>query len=465
MNIKKAVSSSIVLRFTIWNVSIFLLILLMFNIFIIYTINYVLEHNLDIRLKHEAENILATLDINPPFITVADSAELNEPDLSEITENPYFLQIYDGSGEIIIHSRNTGSFKPIPPEFPEDKESFFINKTLSGGENLRTYYHSFRDVNNSVYAYMQLSSFKMGSDLIFDEIILFNLLTLPIIIIIVVFASIFLAKRSVNPLIQIINTAEKISASNLSERIDYKAESRDEYGRLRDTLNKLFASLEDQVKNITQFTDHASHQLLNPLTAIKGELDYLLKKERGISEYKEAMEMFNEQTDKMISIIKSLLMLSKEERGNDQVFSVTDCTAFIKSLERFYKNKNVRFENKCNCMIKGEEEKLFIAISNIIDNGLKYSEEGVSVVFSQYKNDFILKVVDEGIGIKDEYKEKVFERFFRTEEVEIKGIKGYGLGLSLSRSIIKRLQGSIIITDNSPKGTIFTIKIPTLNIS
>ena len=151
---------------------------------------------------------------------------------------------------------------------------------------------------------MQLSVYRTEASLTIRDIIIFNLLSLPVLFIIVIIASIFLVRKSMSPIKEIIHTAEKISAQNLNERINYKAESSDEIGRLRDTLNNLFERLELQVNQISQFTDHASHQLMNPLTIIKTELDYALRKDRSIDDYRNSLEQLKEQTEKMIKIIR-----------------------------------------------------------------------------------------------------------------------------------------------------------------
>ncbi len=93
-------------------------------------------------------------------------------------------------------------------------------------------------------------------------------------------------------------------------------------GRLRDTLNNLFTRLEVQINQISQFTDKASHQLMTPLTALKTELKYILKRERKPEEYKNTLNMLNVQTDKLISIIKSLLVIAKYSGNTESHKSV-----------------------------------------------------------------------------------------------------------------------------------------------
>ena len=114
IKIKAPFLTETVRRFVFWNALIFLAILILFNLFLFAVISFVLNESIDIRLKHEIENIVASLEITDSTITITDFSEFNEPDLSNITETPYFLQIYDQSGEVLINSKNIELYRPIP---------------------------------------------------------------------------------------------------------------------------------------------------------------------------------------------------------------------------------------------------------------------------------------------------------------------------------------------------------------
>lgn len=178
-----------------------------------------------------------------------------------------------------------------------------------------------------------------------EKIVIFNLFNLPFILLIIVLVSIFLAKKSYSPLNKVISIAENISANNLKARIEIEAHPQDELGRLRDTLNNLFTRLEVQINQISQFTDNASHQLMTPLTALKTELEYILKKDRTSDEYKETLIMLNAQTDKMINIIKSLLILARYSSNLELQKNVFNISRFIEDLVKpVFGNHNVEYE-------------------------------------------------------------------------------------------------------------------------
>ena len=455
-------------RFTTWNVLVFLLIILLFNIFLIIVISYTLHQSIDIRLKHEMENIIASLDISDSSIIITDFSEFNEPDLAGITETPYFLQIYTIDGEVLITSKNLKYYKNIPIETEDDFLSFIFKDIDVDNDNLRAGFISLLSDKGKRVAVLQLATFEKQFEAVYNNLVTFNLYSFPMLIIIIIFASIFLARKSVAPINKIITTAERISAGNLNTRIDYKAKPDDELGRLRDTLNQLFDRIEANINQLSQFTDHASHQMMNPLTAVKTELEYILKKERSDNEYREALNKLLIQTDQMIKIVRTLLMISKQDNNNDKSQSVFNFSNLIQNIivTEFAKD-NIQSSIEKEVYVRGDTDKFYIVVENLVDNAIKYSngDKMVSVTLTKDGSVANLIVKDNGIGISDIDKEKVFDRFYRSEKAEKLGIKGYGLGLSLVKLLIEEAGGNISIKDNEPGGTIFIVTLPYLALT
>jgi len=463
---KKPLFTETVKRFTLWNVGIFLLILIAFNIFIILITLLILNENLDVRLEHEAENIMKSFKLNNDTVTIIDKKEFEESDLNKITAHPFFLQVYSESGKILLKSSNINLFGALPLNSRRNFDDFLFEDINVYGKSLRVGYYPLIDKSTKKAAYLQLATFKEEYSSILDQIILFNLFSFPLIIIIVVIASFFLAKNSINPINKIIETAKNISASNLSLRIEHTASSVDELGKLRDTLNSLFERLEKHIKQISRFTDQASHQLMNPLTAIKTELEFILKKDRTIEQYKETLQLMQGQADKMISITKTLLIIARADKamtGYKNLFNVSRILG--NTITESFANSNINLNIQEDIYLKGDSEIFKLVVENLIDNAVKYSNgELVKVTLKTSDGLSQIEVADLGIGISDEEKKNVFERFYRSEKVEKLGIKGYGLGLSLVKSIVIQLGGTIKIEDNIPKGTKVKISIPSVEI-
>jgi len=293
------------------------------------------------------------------------------------------------------------------------------------------------------------------------------LFLLPGLILIVIIVSIFIAKKSFKPINNIIEIAERISAKRLSSRIVYETKNGDELGRLRDTLNGLFDRIESYVNQLSQFTDHASHQLMNPLTAVKAELEFILKHDRTTDDYKQSLMQLLSQTDNMVKIVRTLLLLSKQEQENESNKTVFNLSKLIKSTVPSEKDSHlIKMELADDIYIRGDSEKFLMVIENLVDNAVKYSlnNEPVTIKLSEKNDEVELIIEDNGIGIKPKEKRQIFNKFYRGKAPEKIGIKGHGLGLSLVKTILLEMAANIKIEDNLPTGSRFIVTIKALQM-
>lgn len=440
---------------------------ILFNIFSYTLLKYYLNSNLDSKINHEIENIYNSIKYSQDSIIIIRPSEFNESDLTSLTEDPFFLQIYSTNGKILLQSKNIKLFTTIDLRYPSFGDEYFYEDYASGKGELRTGYKKIYDEKGVHTAFLQLSSHKSAFNKIIRDIILFHLLTFPFVLVIILVISLIISKKTFAPVNKIIELAGKISATHLHERLSYKADPADELGKLRETLNNLFERLEKQIKQISAFSDNASHQLMTPLTALSSELEYLLRHEHNVEEYKKSMVVLKEQTERMIQIVKTLLLIAKDSKTNIDQKTVFNFSKMItEQIKENYKSHRIEVDVDDEIYLRGRPDYFMMALQNMIDNALKYSSDDWVTIYSRKVNGkVILRVEDFGIGIEDAEKEKVFERFYRTEKVEQLGIKGYGLGLSLAKSIILSMQGTIEIQDNQPQGTIFIITLPLIEFS
>ncbi len=467
IKIKTPFISDTVKKLIINNVLITSLLLLILNLALVIILNYVLTENLDQRLKHEIEKILETISVTSEGVEIKSFRELNESDFNYLTDNPYFLQIYDLSGNILLQSKNVMLYKNIPIEIISLQEDYLYKFIQVENEKLRAGYYVLKDDKGRVVAILQLCIYAGAFETMMNKVLQINTIILPLILFLVIISSYFIAHKSFKPLNTIIDEANKISATDLNKRIVIDSKETDEIGRLRDTLNSLLDRITTYINELSNFTDQASHQLMNPLTALKSELDYLLKRERTIDEYRTTISELKNQTEHMINIVRTLLMITKSSKSVRQSKSVINLSKLINNdIKTFFKHHNIIYNVEDDIYIKGENEKVFMAIQNLLNNALKYSPDGEEVKFNLYKENTVIKleVVDNGIGISDYEKSRVFQRFYRSEIVEKMGIKGYGLGLSLVKAVFDEIGAEITISDNQPKGTIFTVIFPSIII-
>lgn len=464
---KRLFISKTIRRIAYWNTAVMLGLYVFFLVFTLFTLNIVLIDDVDSRLSHEIEHISHSIAIIGDSLEIIFPGELQEPDLKYVTENPFFLQVYDLKGKILLQSENLMNHAPILAGFPNSFSPYYFESFFIKEEHLRTIYKPLINENKDHIGYMQLSAHHTSFNKIVKTILWFNVFALPLIIIVIGLISIFLAKKSYSPINKIIDLANSISATNINSRLTYEAESEDELGKLKNTLNSLFDRLETQISEISQFTDNASHQLMTPLTAIKTELDYILKRDFEISDYKETCNILKDQTDRMIAMVRTMLIMSRD---------CSDCTdganvfQFSKLLENeisFINNQRLVFDIEKDIYLRGNSEYFSNVLQNLFNNALKYSpnEKEVSVSLISKKGMAIMRIADQGIGIDDNEKENVFKRFYRVERDDVQKKSGYGLGLSLVKSVTTSMGGKIKVFDNKPNGTIFELKLPLLKFS
>jgi signal transduction histidine kinase len=460
---KPTITKSVKKNATIFTVVLFIGYLI-FNFFTVLQINYYFIDNIDTRLQHEIEHINFNIEIIDGEITLISEQEFLEYEMRHETDNSFFLQIYDINGVIKYESEN-GKYLPNMPISTEIFEGKYLLKDEKVNfKGLRVCYSKIM-FGPEVFGFIQLATPKTKVNNAISDLVSFNLVTLPLAFILFVIVSVIFAKRSLYPINKIIDISQEITATNLSKRIEYDADADDELGRLKSTLNDLFDRLEFQINQISQFSDNASHQLMTPLTAINTEVEYIQKKSRSVEEYKETIKNIDEQTHEMITIVKTLLILAKNCdvcSDSRKVFSLTNLLK--EEIVAEFKNEKVSITVANNLYLKGESDYFKMVLENVIGNAIKYSTKNdeVKVIVSEGNENIEIAIYDNGIGIPDEEKSKVFDRFYRGKNIESNGIKGHGLGLNLVKIVVSKMGGKILIRDNEPKGTIFILEMPKL---
>jgi signal transduction histidine kinase len=284
--------------------------------------------------------------------------------------------------------------------------------------------------------------------------------------------SYFFTGRLLRPLSQIIREVKDISSFDLSHRIRAGA-GQDELSQLANTFNELLERLQESFAIQRRFISNASHELSTPLTSVSSQVEVVLQKERNADEYKQVLSSIREDVQQMRQLTKSLLEIAKtgsqggielkEVRVDEVLLKVT---ADVKKLSPEYKvelNFGEFPEDEKDFVVFGNNELLYIAIKNIVENGCKYSSDKRSVVdlsFSAHK--VCVEVVNQGDVIAAEEIQQIFQPFYRGSGTG--NSKGFGLGLALAQRIIALHKGFIRVRSDMDSGTNFTIEMPAIKI-
>jgi len=272
------------------------------------------------------------------------------------------------------------------------------------------------------------------------------------------------------PIQQIMRQTDALNVARLSDRLA-KPDSKDELAKLTLTINRLLDRIETAFQMQKQFVANASHELRTPLTAIKGQLEVVLMKTRTPEVYAEKLESLLADIRQLTTITNQLLMLAqadtalaKEHFGQVRIDEVLfGCQS---SLQKWRPGAQIHiiFDEGLDAgedlIITGNEELLSAVFYNLLENGLKYSYgKEVSVRVFKQEGCLSIRVEDQGIGISAASLDKIFQPFYRADNVA--DIQGNGLGLSLVERIIVMHNGELEVQSVLGQGSAFTVKLST----
>ncbi|GAB3197140.1 signal transduction histidine kinase [Pontibacter aydingkolensis] len=272
----------------------------------------------------------------------------------------------------------------------------------------------------------------------------------------------FLSRQVLRPIAAIVQQVNKIRASNLHLRLQQPGD-KDEVSELSRTFNQMLDRLEVSFEMQKNFISNASHELRNPLTAISGEIEVALLRQRSPEEYIASLEILHKETNRLEKLTSDLLNLAQtgfdeaevrqEEIRLDEL--AMDCAAEFRQY-------NLRFlmeqmpDSPQSLTIRGNYSLLRIAVLNVLENAFKFSDnQEVLFELKAREKKVILNVHDKGIGIPADDLPHIFQPFYRGSNA--RGRKGTGIGLSLTEKIVKLHSGFVTVTSDEEKGTCLSI--------
>lgn len=283
-------------------------------------------------------------------------------------------------------------------------------------------------------------------------------------------AGYLLARVSLQPIRNIANEAETITASQIDRRLPVKNE-KDELGELSTAFNALLDRLEISFNSQKMFISNVSHELRTPLSALIAELDLSLQKERTTEQYRRAMQDMLQDTRRMTRLIDGLLNLAKADYRKEEIsmreVRVDELLLDVrKLLLKAHPEYNIR-------LLFGQEEAdddrlitttgnpylLNIAFSNLVENNCKYSDNHSSTIQISFWDKWtVVRLSDDGIGMSNVDKQNLFTLFYRGEKEKI--VEGHGIGMALSQKIILLHEGNIAVHSEQGEGTTFVVELP-----
>jgi len=294
------------------------------------------------------------------------------------------------------------------------------------------------------------------------------ILGIPVFLLAAVAGGLVLVRKSLQPLREITEQAERISSTNISERLPV-ARTGDEVERLSLSLNRMIERLEDSIQHISRFSADVAHELRTPLTILRGELETMAHQRSHDSESLEMIGNSLEEIDRLARIVDQLLVISRLDVGQAGIERepvnlgrLAETTAEQMRLLTDEKGIIVTFSVEPGVVVSGDRLRLKQILVNLLDNAIKYVPErgSIELIVRTETGRALLAVSDSGIGISAAELPYIFDRFYRTDKARTRATGGAGLGLSIVKAIAIAHDGKVAVTSSEGVGTTVWVDLP-----
>jgi two-component system OmpR family sensor kinase len=419
-------------------------------------------------------------------------AEIKTMNIPFTYANREYIQIVNSSGKIILRSDQLiNDSLPVSKEIASDVmkgKTVYRTLAIPANDNLwdeagiRLIYHPASHKKEKYIVVVGVSLSNLENQL--AELRWIFYAAIPLTLLFSAVVGWLFSSRAYNPVKQLIQTSESITAQNLSSRLPVNP-SGDEIAQLAETLNKMIERLENSFKVMRQFTSDASHELKTPLTILRGEIEVTLQKLRTQQEYESVLRDSLEEVTRLQSIVEGLLTLSKLEAEGiilqkDRVNLNEIVTDAVSRMSAVAANKQIKIvlnlspppssppkqddtASISEISVNGDQAKLTNVIINLLDNAIKYSVSGSEVVCTIAANSHnaLVAIRDSGPGIPESELDKIFQRFYRVDSSRTRGDSfSLGLGLSIAKAVVESHGGKITVRSKVGQGSEFTISLP-----
>jgi len=427
----------------------------------------ILRHILDAELRANLLNV-ASIQAAALADDVGGEMHFHEWDLTpedaaSVQELVRYAEVWSVDGESLLRSRYMTQNLPIDPGallVASGGDLVWRESTYLGAPIRSVYYPLERLGEAHAHHVLQVAAPLGTRNAMLGRVVVFGVVLVLLTGVGSFLGGRWLANHTIRPVHQIIREADLLGAGALSKRITAHADT-EEYQRLVEVLNTMLDRVQDTVDSQRRFTADASHELRSPLTAMRGELELALRRERGVEEYRAVLDSAREEVIRLGRIVEGLLTLARSDAGAIQLRLVdSDLRSLVEeAVVRAMaegKSSGASVELIAPAPVPGAfDPELVVQMAwNLIQNGVRFAGKDGRVLISVFTKESsgVLRVEDSGPGIEDGHEARVFDPFWRADPSRARGPEGEGLGLGLAivRAIATAHQGSAAAS-SSPK--------------
>jgi heavy metal sensor kinase len=450
-------------RLTGWYVLLLSGVLLLFSIGTYFAVYKLLLSNFDDLLSSQANLIVQTIDFTDRGLRLQnDSLRVGRADDEHLT------RIYREDGRLLFDDNP----KAQAPELAEA-----VNEALAGNKEIMQVHgredelrvltfpitHEHRVVGalqvGLALEDLQDTMWALARALLFMA---------PVMLLLASGGGLFLANRALAPIDRITRTAQRISAEDLSGRLNLRGPE-DEVGRLARTFDAMLARLQSAFEQQRRFTADASHELRTPLTAMIGQIDVAIERPRDSESYRTTLLGVREQASRLARLSDDLLFLARADiqpapAGAELIDLSSLLPAIVAQVEPLAaaKQQVVALDRTTPLVVRGNEDDLIRLFLNLLDNAIRYTPQGGQITVGSTRDNasLAISVADTGPGVAPEHLPRLFDRFFRGDRGRNRAQGGSGLGLAIAQSIARSHGGQLVVHSAVGHGSTFTAILP-----
>lgn len=275
----------------------------------------------------------------------------------------------------------------------------------------------------------------------------------------------FVSGQALKPLRKLSQQAEKIDQDSISD-IRLNEDTVKEFRQLSVSVNLMLDRLSESFATQRQFSGNAAHELRTPLAIMQTKLELFAAEHKNMEgDTAELVRSQAEQLDRLSKLVHTLLEMSNLSSAprSDRIELAPLVEEIITDLTPLASQNDITMEQDCdNVVITGSDALIYRLVFNLIENAVKYNRRGGSVSVSVHKenSDVVVRVSDTGCGIPEEYRESIFQPFFRVDKSRSRQMGGVGLGLALVHEIAVLHGGSVRAEPGNKSGTVFIVTLP-----
>lgn len=451
-------------RFALWVGLLLFVVLVGFGVYVYFRMLHNLTSAVDDYLRLSATQAMVAVEVSNGQITF-DSSLPEGVAAANLVQRGLTIRIFDPTGHM-VQSYGPFGYYPVDQKVLAASRGGSAGFSIiynAAGDDIRAYTAPVFS-NKQVVAIIQVAQDAGNIQDTMDSLGITLLLVIPMIVLIAGVGGYFLASRALAPIDAITRMAHRISAEDLSKRLDLPRTD-DEVGRLASTLDEMLARLDHSFQRERQFTADASHELRTPLTAMQTILSVVRQERRTQAEYERAFDDMAEVTDRLNNLTENLLDLARRDGHPSSVQEPVDLSNLLRdvsdSMRPLAEEKGLALECSVpdGLALTGDSDELIRLFVNLLDNAIQYTPAG-RIALSAGKtrgNGMMVCVADTGVGIAPEHLPKIFDRFYRVDSSRAR--RGAGLGLAIAQEIAREHSGGIKVRSEVGQGTSFTVTL------